>query len=210
VRPRELRQVFGSNGTLGGLKMHKLIKGLVIVSIAVLAGCQTAPVPVAPKVAAPEAQPLPYRWTHGNAEKARQAMIDNFRRAWLATGDFVWAEQIPAEGDPKIIIDLLTQTAYAYKGDVLVGAASVSSAKTGKVTPLGFWKVLEKRKEYRSKKYNNASMPFMQRIDEYGIALHGGVNPGFPASQGCVRMPMKFAEKLFGLTKLGTEVVIEG
>ena len=128
MRPRELRQAFGSNGILGGLKMHKLIKGLVIVSIAVLAGCQTAPVPVAPKVAAPEAQPLPYRWTHGNAEKARQAMIDNFRRAWLATGDFVWAEQIPAEGDPKIIIDLLTQTAYAYKGDVLVGAASISSA----------------------------------------------------------------------------------
>ena len=85
---------------------------------------------------------------------------------------------------------------------------SISSAKTGKVTPLGFWKVLEKRKEYRSKKYNNASMPFMQRIDEYGIALHGGVNPGFPASQGCVRMPMKFAEKLFGLRKLGTEVII--
>jgi lipoprotein-anchoring transpeptidase ErfK/SrfK len=53
-------------------------------------------------------------------------------------------------------------------------------------------------------------MPFMQRIDEYGIALHGGPNPGFPASHGCVRMPMKFAEKLFALTKLGTEVVIEG
>jgi lipoprotein-anchoring transpeptidase ErfK/SrfK len=53
-------------------------------------------------------------------------------------------------------------------------------------------------------------MPFMQRIDEYGIALHGGVNPGYPASHGCVRMPMVFAEKLFGLTKLGTEVVIEG
>ncbi len=193
------------------LRMHKLFKGLVVVSTVVLAGCATAPVaPVAPKVAAPEPQPLPYRWTHGNAEKARQAMIDSFRRAWLAPGDFVWAEQVPAEGDSKIVIDLLTQTAYAYRGDVLVGAASVSSAKTGKVTPLGFWKVLEKRKAYRSKKYNNASMPFMQRIDEYGIALHGGVNPGFPASQGCVRMPMKFAEKLFGLTKIGTEVIIEG
>ena len=93
-------------------------------------------------------------------------------------------KQPPTEGDPKIIIDLLTQTAYAYRGDVLVGAASVSSAKTGKVTPLGFWKVLEKRKAYRSKKYNNASMPFMQRIDEYGIALHGGVNPGFPGEPG--------------------------
>ena len=80
----------------------------------------------------------------------------------------------------------------------------------GKVTPLGFWKVLEKKKFHRSRKYNNAPMPFMQRLDEYGIALHGGDNPGYPASNGCVRMPMKFAEKLYSLTRLGTEVVIEG
>ena len=92
----------------------------------------------------------------------------------------------------------------------LMAEAVQEFAKTGKVTPLGFWKVLDKRKMYRSKKYDNAPMPFMQRIDEYGIALHGGANPGYPASHGCVRMPMKFAEKLFGLTKLGTEVVIEG
>ena len=190
--------------------MHKLIKGLVIVSIAVLAGCQTAPVPVAPKVAEPEAQPLPYRWTHGNAEKARQAMIDNFRRAWLATGDSSGPSRCRRRAIRRSSSICSPRPHTPTSGDVLVGAASVSSAKTGKVTPLGFWKVLEKRKEYRSKKYNNASMPFMQRIDEYGIALHGGVNPGFPASQGCVRMPMKFAEKLFGLTKLGTEVVIEG
>ena len=77
-------------------------------------------------------------------------------------------------------------------------------------TPLGFWKVEEKSKMYRSKKYGNAPMPFMQRIDDHGIALHGGDNPGYPASHGCVRMPMKFAEKLFALTKLGTEVIIEG
>ena len=85
--------------------MHKLLKGLVIVSVAMLAGCQAAPVAVAPKVAAPEPQPLPYRWTHGNAEKSRKAMIDNFHRAWLAAGDFVWAEQIPAEGDPKMLLE---------------------------------------------------------------------------------------------------------
>jgi hypothetical protein len=175
-----------------------------------LAGCETAPVaPVGP-VAAPKPQPLPYRWTVGNAEKAHAALKDTFGRAWLTPGNFVWSETVPAEGDPRIIIDLLTQTAYAYKGDVLVGAASISSAKSGMVTPLGYWKVLDKRKMYRSKKYDNAPMPFMQRIDEYGIALHGGNNPGYPASHGCVRMPMKFAEKLFGLTKLGTEVVIEG
>jgi L,D-transpeptidase-like protein len=191
--------------------MRKLLSALVLGGALLLVSCDTVPTTTeVAKPPAPAGQPLPYRWTHGNAEKSRKAMIESFHRAWLAPGDFVWAEEVPTEGDSKIIIDLLTQTAYAYRGDVLVGAASVSSAKTGKVTPLGFWKVLEKRKEYRSKKYNNASMPFMQRIDEYGIALHGGVNPGFPASHGCVRMPMKFAEKLFGLTKVGTEVIIEG
>jgi L,D-transpeptidase catalytic domain len=191
--------------------MHKLIKGLAVVSAALLAGCETAPPPaVAPVIAQPEAQPIPYRWTNGFSEKAHKAMVDTFGRAWLTPGNYVWAETLPKEGDPKIVVDLVTQTAYAYRGDVLVGAASISSAKTGMVTPLGFWKVQEKRPMYRSKKYGNAAMPFMQRIDEYGIALHGGNNPGYPASHGCIRMPMKFAEKLYGLTKLGTEVVIEG
>ena len=193
--------------------MNKLFNALALTASFALAACETAPTAVAPKVAAPAApvgQPLPYKWTHGNAEKAHKAMLATFSRAGLAPGQFVWTDQIPKEGDARVIIDLLTQTAYAYRGDVLVGAASISSAKQGKVTPLGYWKVLEKKKFHRSRKYDNAPMPFMQRLDEYGIALHGGVNPGYPASHGCVRMPMKFAEKLYALTRLGTEVVIEG
>jgi hypothetical protein len=192
--------------------MNKYFKALGLTAFCALAACTTAPQAVERPVAAiaPKAQPLPYRWTQGNAPKSYEALKATFKRAWLKPGEYVWAEEIPKEGDPKVIIDLLTQTAYAYKGDVLVGAASISSAKKGMVTPLGFWKIQEKRKMYRSRKYDNAPMPFMQRIDEYGIALHGGNNPGYPASHGCVRMPMKFAEKLFALTKLGTEVVIEG
>ena len=164
----------------------------------------------APKIVQPKPLPLPYRWTQGNAEKAHKAMLATFARGGLAPGQYVWAEEVPKEGDPRIVIDLLTQTAYASRGDVLVGAASISSAKKGKSTPLGFWKVLEKKKMHRSRKYDNAPMPFMQRIDEFGIALHGGKNPGYPASHGCVRMPMEFAEKLYGLTRVGTEVIIEG
>ena len=114
------------------------------------------------------------------------------------------ATAAPKEGDSRVIVDLLTQTAYAYRGDVLVGASSISSAKRGKVTPLGFWSVLQKKKFHRSRKYDNAPMPFMQRLDEYGIAMHGGANPGYPASHGCIRMPMKFAEKLYAFTALGT------
>ena len=51
-------------------------------------------------------------------------------------------------------------------------------------------------------------MPFMQRITWSGIALHAGALPGSPASHGCIRLPYGFAERLFGLTKVGMRVVI--
>jgi lipoprotein-anchoring transpeptidase ErfK/SrfK len=179
---------------------------------AMLAGCQTAPPAQVAKAPAPVHKPIdpPYRWTQGNAPQAHKDMLATFARGGLRPGEYVWTASVPKEGETRVIIDLLTQTIYAYRGDSLVGAASISSAKRGMVTPLGFWSILEKRPFYRSRKYDNAPMPFMQRIDEYGIALHGGANPGYPASHGCVRLPMKFAEKLYGLTKLGSKVIIEG
>jgi lipoprotein-anchoring transpeptidase ErfK/SrfK len=184
----------------------------IAAAAAMLAGCATAPVP---KVAeAPPPKPaeveLPYRWTQGNAPQAYKDMVTAFGRKGLKPGEYVLAQAVPADGDTRIIVDLLTQMAYVYRGDKLVGASSISSAKKGMVTPLGFWSILEKRPFYRSKKYENAPMPWMQRIDSYGIAFHGGNNPGYPASHGCIRLPMKFAEKLYGLTAIGSKVIIEG
>ena len=160
------------------------------------------------RVASP--QPVPYRWTQGAAPQAHKDMVATFRRVGLAPGQYLLASTIPVEGDTKVVVDLQTQMAYVYRADKLVGASTISTAKRGMVTPLGFWSVLEKRRFYRSRKYENAPMPFMQRIDGYGIAFHGGKNPGYPASHGCIRLPMKFAEKLYGLTTLGSKVVIEG
>ena len=178
---------------------------------ALLSSCQTAP-PTSVAMPAPTPKPaeLPYRWTQGNAPQAHKDMVATFERAGLAPGQYLWAASVPKDGDTRIVVDLLTQMAYVYRGDALVGATTISSAKRGMVTPLGFWSIREKRPFYRSKKYDNAPMPFMQRIDEYGIAFHGGNNPGYPASHGCIRLPMKFAEKLYGLTKIGSKVVIEG
>jgi hypothetical protein len=163
--------------------------------------------PPAPRVAESE---LPYQWTQGEAPHAYKDMVAEFGRRGLKPGEYLWTSAIPAQGDTKIVIDRLIQMAYVYRDDKLVGVASVSTARQGRITPLGFWSVLEKRPMYRSKKYDNAPMPWMQRIDEYGIAFHGGANPGYPASHGCIRMPMKFAEKLYTLTKVGSKVVIEG
>ena len=163
-----------------------------------------------PDGAAPKTLPVPYHWTQGAAPKAHWDMVAKFNKVGLTPGQYVWAANAPAEGETKVVVDLLTQMTYVYRGDELIGASTMSSAKTGHITPYGFWSILEKRPFYRSKKYDNAPMPWMERIDNYGIAFHGGVNPGYPASHGCMRLPMKFAEKLYGVTKIGTKVVIEG
>ena len=192
--------------------MRTIDKLLIAIGMATLAGCQTAPAPktVAINTSAPLSSDVPYHWTVGNAPQAHKDMVAEFGRVGLKPGEYVWASTVPSEGDTRIVADLLTQMVYVYRGDKLLGASSMSSAKTGHITPFGYWTILEKRPFYRSKKYDNAPMPFMQRIDDYGIAFHGGVNPGYPASHGCMRLPMKFAEKLYGVTKIGTKVVIEG
>jgi lipoprotein-anchoring transpeptidase ErfK/SrfK len=163
-----------------------------------------------PVPAAGDPQAIHYHWTLGNADRAHRDLVAEFRKVGLGPGQYVWAAKVPAQGETRVVVDLLTQMAYVYRGDRLIGASTMSSAKTGHITPYGNWTILEKRPFYRSKKYDNAPMPWMERIDNYGIAFHGGVNPGYPASHGCMRLPMKFAEKLYGVTKIGTKVVIEG
>ncbi|HUE80452.1 MAG TPA: L,D-transpeptidase family protein [Sphingomicrobium sp.] len=191
-----------------------MIKGFVIALAAsvALAGCSTLPQPqrVGVTAAAPVAQPVPYRWTQGNAPQAYQDALAAFGPLRLKPGQYRWAAAIPETGEARIVIDLLTQLFYVYRGDQLVGVATISSGKKGKETPLGFWAVFRKQKLGYSRKYDNAPMPFMQMYDEKGIAFHGGPNPGYPASHGCVRLPVKFAERLFGLTTMGTKVIIEG
>lgn len=194
----------------------------IIATAAVLAACSTASDAKihlfgtsAPKThrqsgVALGPQPPPYRWTQGAAPQAHRDLVSEFHRVGLKPGEYVWAAAAPADGDPRVVVDLLTQMTYVYRGDRLIGASTMSSAKTGHITPYGYWSILEKHPFYRSKKYDNAPMPWMERIDNYGIAFHGGVNPGYPASHGCMRLPMKFAEKLYGVTKIGTKVVIEG
>ena len=179
---------------------------------ALLAACSTTPhkVSVASAPPPPDSHAIPYLWTLGNAPQAHKDMVAAFGRAGLKPGEYMWAGSVPTDGETRVIIDRMLQMAYVYKGMQLIGVSTVSTAKQGHITPLGEWSILEKRPFYRSKKYDNAPMPWMERIDEYGIALHGGGTPGYPESHGCIHLPVKFAEKLYGLTKIGTKVVIEG
>jgi hypothetical protein len=183
---------------------------MAAVAAALLASCSTAPRRVAVAPPPPQPRELPYQWTQGNAPQAHEDAVALFGPLRLKPGQYLWTASIPSEGETKVVIDRLTQLFYVYRDDKLVGVATVSTGKKGKETPLGFWKVLTKKKLGYSRKYDNAPMPYMQMYDSKGIAFHAGPNPGYPASHGCVRLPKPFAEKLFGMTKLGTEVIIEG
>ena len=112
-------------------------------------------------------------------------------------------------GPPIMAIVALSEqhvTIYDAEGKIL--RAPVSTGQSGYETPAGIYSVLEKNREHYSNLYDDASMPFMQRITWSGIALHAGQLPGHPASHGCIRLPTGFAERLFDSTKVGMRVVI--
>jgi hypothetical protein len=181
------------------------------IGAALLASCQTAPRAVyTPPPPAPPAAELPYKWSQGNAPQAHKDAVALFGPLFLRPGQYLWAANIPQTGDTRVVIDTLTQLFYVYRDDKLIGVATISTGKKGRETPLGFWAVMNKQKLGHSRKYENAPMPFMQMYDPKGIAFHAGPNPGYPASHGCVRLPLKFAERLYGLTQMGAKVVIEG
>lgn len=145
------------------------------------------------------------------SEASAQARADMQAR-WpgklLKPGQYVWDANAEVRDDARVVVSLEDQMAYLYSGGELVAATTISSGKAGKATPKGIFPILEKKAMHRSRKYDNAPMPFMQRLDSYGIALHAGHNPGEPASRGCVRLPAPFAAKLFKVTDVGTEVMI--
>ncbi|WP_019051542.1 L,D-transpeptidase family protein [Sphingobium xenophagum] len=122
----------------------------------------------------------------------------------LAPGAYRWADDAAASGPLYLIISLERQRVHVYRGDRLIGAASVSTGTKGHRTPTGSFPILQKRQWHRSNLYSNAPMPFMQRLTWDGIALHAGHNPGYPASHGCIRLPYAFARQLFALTQIGT------
>ena len=140
------------------------------------------------------------------ADQARADMMDVFGDKQLEPGQYVWRDGI--EGEPRVIISLSDQMAYLYRGDRLAAVATVSTGTDKNPTPTGIFPILAKKTMHHSRKYDNAPMPHMQRLDKWGIALHAGHNPGRPASHGCIRLPAKFAAKLYGVTEIGSTVFI--
>lgn len=157
--------------------------------------------PPAPPTGSEEAPRLPY----AEIDLGDEATFDlvpapaNTAKAPLAE---------PPEGALKVVVSLAQQRAYVFRRGALLAAAPVSTGRRGHPTPIGTFRILQKQVHHRSNRYSNAPMPYMQRLTSYGIALHAGHLPGYPASHGCIRLPWGFAKRLYGLTDRSTRVTI--
>jgi lipoprotein-anchoring transpeptidase ErfK/SrfK len=107
-----------------------------------------------------------------------------------------------------IAVSIEQQKVRVYDSNGLFAESPVSTGMKGHSTPMGVFSVIQKHKLHHSNIYSNAPMPYMQRITWSGVAMHAGVLPGYPASHGCIRMPMAFAMKMWNWTRMGARVIV--
>jgi lipoprotein-anchoring transpeptidase ErfK/SrfK len=129
---------------------------------------------------------------------------------WLEPGEYVWDEDAAAQasGPATVVVNLRSRTLSVYRSGVEIGRSSALYGYGEHPTPLGTFKVLQKKKDHVSNIYN-APMPHMLRLTNDGVALHGSANMADDAAtHGCIGLPKEFAELLFGQVRVGDQVVI--
>ena len=126
----------------------------------------------------------------------------------LNPGQFIWKGDAVPSGPIVVVVSLLEQKAYVYRNGIRIGVSTASTGKSGHGTPTGVFMVLQKDKDHSSKTYNNAAMPYTERLTWDGVALHAGGLPGYPSSHGCIHLPSEFASLLFAASPMGMIVVI--
>ena len=119
----------------------------------------------------------------------------------------LWAElaraHVPAARYPgnHIEVDKTRQVLFVVRGGKVALVVAVSTGATGN-TPLGLWHVYRKV----------AGFDWVLYYPNYflrGFAVHGYPDvPPYPASHGCVRIPMWVATQVYGDIALGTAIYV--
>jgi hypothetical protein len=126
----------------------------------------------------------------------------------LKPGQFIWQPDRAPDGPVVIVVSIPDQLVTVYRNGVRIAVSTCSTGRPGHATPTGTFVILQKDVNHHSSLYDDAPMPYMERVTWGGVALHAGNLPGYPASHGCVRLPKAFAQELYGVTHLGTTVII--
>jgi lipoprotein-anchoring transpeptidase ErfK/SrfK len=113
------------------------------------------------------------------------------------------AEVAPAPSTIVARVDLSTQRMSVYVNDVLTHTFPVSTGRGSYGTPTGRWTAQWLSPKHRSRKYDNAPMPWSVFFYS-GYAVHGTTDLkalGRPASHGCVRLHPDNAKTFYSLVK---------
>ncbi len=112
------------------------------------------------------------------------------------------------DGQKKVVVDISKQRAYLLvDGNIAIDTA-VSTARSGKYTPRGEFKITERVKTGKTSTIYGCALPYWQRLDQSAVGFHIGDLPGYPASAGCIRLPESIAPILFENTASGVAVQI--
>lgn len=144
-------------------------------------------------------------WQIGGRTVLAQQVEDSTN---LKPGQYTWHPERSPEGPVAIIVSIPDQRVFVYRNGIRIAVSTCSTGKPGHATPTGVFTILQKDKDHHSDEYNDAPMPNMNRLTWSGVALHAGELPGYPASHGCVRLPLEFSALLFTVTQVGTVVII--
>jgi lipoprotein-anchoring transpeptidase ErfK/SrfK len=137
-------------------------------------------------------------------DTASAVMLDTMR-VGSSTPDPLTENVREIPGVPIVVrVDLSEQRMYVYRDEKLLHTFPVSSGRKGYGTPTGRWSAYWLSPKHRSRKYNNAPMPWAVFFHE-GYAVHGTTdlrNLGRPASHGCIRLAPENAKTFFRLVEL--------
>lgn len=125
----------------------------------------------------------------------------------LKHGDYVWNDEGVPQGPMLITVDLTAQTLSVFRDGYEIGVAVILYGATDKPSPLGTFPITQKKKHHISNLYN-APMPYMLRLTNDGVAIHGSDVKWGSATHGCIGVPTEFARLLFDQVKLGDRVIV--
>lgn len=110
--------------------------------------------------------------------------------------------------DLRVIINIGAQRAYLVKDGQIAFETPISSGQGASWTPRGTFSITEKVRSGKISTIYDCPLPGWMRIGNTKVGMHEGQLPGYPASHGCVRMPIESAHFIFDHAPKGTTVQI--
>ncbi len=126
------------------------------------------------------------------------------RKMLIAASAFLSLQFAPVLAEAGMLtakINISTQTMTVSQNGFVKYRWKVSTARKGYVTPVGSYSAKWASKNHRSRKYDNAPMPFAIFF-KGGYAVHATYDLkrlGSPASHGCIRLHPDNAARFFSM-----------